>query len=306
MAYQQTTASSVEDLINKLATFAAGLGWTIHRNTLVTTNRTLSIRRSGDYIHIYNSDTTNVRIRASTGIDTGVAVSSQPGVSTQEAVMNCQAGPFTNVFFFGANTPSEHIYTVVDGGSVGLRHMAIGELTKIGAYTGGTFFDAMNISTSSFYNATVSSSYHHVMFDSATSSNNGLRGAVRIDADGLTSNYAPMTAATDTTNKVTNGGMRASRTEEGFYNSSVNSWSGVTPLQPIKVRFERDSDFFSEIGIVPNLRFVNMSRWAPGDEFTIGADTWKVFPWWRQGTRPSGDTTTSYSNQYAFAYLKVL
>lgn len=314
MAYQQTTATSVEDLINKLATFASGLGWTIDRNTIVTGNRTLSISRAGsDYIHIFNTDTTNVRLRASTGINVSLAVASQPGVSEVEAVSNGGAGPFASVFFFGESGATPYVHVVYDTGNSIYRHFHFGLLEKVGSWTGGTFFDALNIFDISVFNNQPTISLHHVSFSSGDQSNSS-GGAVRCDIPPSTNIFAPITGRTISPSqyRVIGGvtGLSSSifqgRDLEGFYLSSVNSWSGVTPLRRVKLRVERGSDFLSDIGYVPGIRLVNIARLATGDEFSIGPDTWKVFPWWRQGFRPSGNTTDAYSGNFGFAYLKTL
>jgi hypothetical protein len=311
MAYQQTTATSVEDLINKVATFASGLGWTIDRNTIASGNRTVSISRAGsDYLHVFNVNTTELRLRASTGINTGLAVASQPGVSTAEALANCGAGPFATVFLFGDTTPAPYIHCSFDIGSGVFRHFTLGQLQKVGSWTGGTYFDAMNVSNRNLSGTDVDnnnpvSSFHHVLF-SDIDTNNGAEGAVRCDVDGNTNYFAPISAETNFTTPVIDGGATDTRDQEGFFLSSVNSWSGVTPLRPIKLRVERASGFFSEIGYVPGMRLVNISRWAAGDEFSIGPDTWKVFPWWRQGSRPGGAIIGAYSGQYGYAFLKTI
>ena len=69
MAYSEQTAASPEDVISKIAAFALTNGWTVDRNDLVGSNRTLTLRNGTDYIHIYNVDTTNVYISASVGYD---------------------------------------------------------------------------------------------------------------------------------------------------------------------------------------------------------------------------------------------
>ena len=48
------------------------------------------------------------------------------------------------------------------------------------------------------------------------------------------------------------------------------------------------------------MRFLNMTRFVAGEEFTLGSDTWKVFPWIKQGG------AVPHSQQFAFAYKKVL
>lgn len=314
MAYQQTTATSVEDLINKLATFASGLGWTIDRNTIATGNRTLSISRAGsDYIHIFNTDTINVQLRASTGINVGVAVSSQPGISSAVAISNCGAGPFATVFFFGESGAAPYIHVVFDTGNSIYRHFHFGIVEKIGSWTGGTFFDATWVEPGSSWNSNPLSAQHHVSFSSGDQSNT-TEGGIRCDIPPSTNIFSPITSSNfpSAPYRVFGGvtglasGTSVGRDTDGFFSSSVNSWSGVTPLRRIKLRVERGSGFFSELGYVPGIRLVNIARWATGDEFSIGPDTWKVFPFWRQGFRPSGDTTSTYSGNYGFAYLKTL
>lgn len=307
MAYQQTTASSVEGLINAIATFSSALGWTVERNSLSGSNRTLTLKRAtGDYVHLFNTDTTNLRMRASTGVNTGVAVSAQPGVSVVEAVSNCGAGPFASVFLFGEAGDTPYVHVVFDTGSSLFRHLSFGELKKIGSWTGGTFFDALNINTSSGQNANPTTSNHHVLF-SDNDSGNSSKGGVRCDISPSTGIFAAISgSAVSGVPYRAAGGVVSNRDNLGFYLAGVNSWSGVTPLRQIKLRVERGSGFFSEIGYVPGIRMVNIARWAPGDEFSIGPDTWKVFPWWRQGVRPSGDTSSAYSGNYGFAYKKTV
>lgn len=306
MAYQQTTATSVEDLINKLATFAGGLGWAIDRNTIASGNRTLSIRCAGsDYLHVFNTGTTTIQLRASIDINTSVAVSSQPGVSASEAVSNCGAGPFATVFFFGDTTPAPYLHVVFDTGNAIFRHFSLGMVQKVGTWTGGTYFDALNLDPNQSWNNNPTISFHRAMF-SQGGENNPTEGGIRCDVGATTNFFAPVTGQTSAAPYRVFGGVVSQRDNEGFYFSSVNSWSGVTPLRQIKLRVERGSGFLSEIGYVPGIRLVNIARWATGDEFSIGPDTWKVFPWWRQGFRPPGDTTSPYSGNYGYAYLKTV
>jgi hypothetical protein len=42
---------------------------------------------------------------------------------------------------------------------------------------------------------------------------------------------------------------------------------------------------------------MDMTNYLPGDEFTIGSDTWKVFPWYTKG---------GIGYNRGIAYLKVV
>lgn len=311
MAYQATNATNMADLINKVATFATANGWTAHRNTLTGSDRVLALRKTGDYIHIWNSGADDMYIRASVGYDGGQPPSSQPNQSASVARVNCGGGPFSNVFFFSNN---DSIFAVVEIASGIFRHLCFGVVQKYGAFTGGTFFEGMFYSGLSGFGHADNplSSYHHIPF-SNDSYYCADRGGVRCDLDGNTNYFAPFSGPDLYVTPTASGGMGANsppstgseygnRVNEGFYDRSINAWSGLTPIQPVKVRAERGSNYWSEIGQVPAMRFANIARFQPGDEFTIGADTWKIFPWVRKGFV----SAEQYSLDYAFAYLKTV
>lgn len=310
--YTETTATGVEDLIDQIAIAAAAEGWTVDQNVLVGSLRTVTLHKTGDYIHIWNTATTSFYMRASTGFDSGETPDNQPGVSPSRANSNCGAGPFGEVFFFADDSPAEHFHVVFNIDGIRYRHASFGMLDKFGTYTGGTYFDALNYdpSSTSSVNSTPYSIEHHQMF-SCSSSSNSNAGGVRCDMDSETDYFAPFREPNSVSGPNATGGFGPEstgeigsygdgyRTKSGFYERSINVWTGRTPLQHIQIRVQRPDNFYSPIGEVPNMRFLNMTRFVAGEEFTIGSDTYKVFPWVKQGG------TAPHSQQYAFAYKKV-
>jgi hypothetical protein len=304
MAYQATSATSVPDFIDKLATFAGANGWTVHRNDLAGALRTLTVSKGGDYVHVWNTTSSDILIRASVGYDGGLAPSSQPNQSVSSGAANTGTGPFSNVFFF---ENASCLFAVIEISSGIFRHLCFGMLTKYGAYTGGTFFDAVYLHPSNNPESPSSAPYHHPLF-SNWSQNQGNSGGVRCDVDGNSNYFAPFRYQAAYATPVASGAMQSyasgdqgGRTFDAFYNRSINSWSGVTPLQPIKIRVERPGGaYYSEIGHVPGIRFLNMTRFQVGDEFSVGPDTWKVFPWIRKGYV----VDQPYSSELGWAYLK--
>jgi len=59
--------------------------------------------------------------------------------------------------------------------------------------------------------------------------------------------------------------------------------NGTAVLVPNIVSLNINNEFLAPIGQMPGLRFMDMSNYLPGDEFTLGTDTWKVFPWYAKG-----------------------
>lgn len=308
MAYQQTNATNVSDLVNKIALFASANGWTIHRNTEAAGLRTVTLQKTGDYIHMWMPATSSFSLRASVGYDGALAATAQPLQSVSASNNNTGTGPFSNVFLFAND---DCIFWSIEIASGIFRQGGFGMLQKLGSYTGGTFFEQSNYDTRTNYDPhNPYFHYHHTMFDS-NSANNGNRGAVRCDVDGNTNYFAPFSRYDTYTTPVASGAMggmqdNGAGEHEGrvllFRDRSINSWSGITPLQPIKIRVERPSGYWSEIGIVPGMRFLNMTRFQAADEFSIGPDTWKVFPWIRKGYV----VNQQYSSEMAFAFLKTV
>jgi hypothetical protein len=64
---------------------------------------------------------------------------------------------------------------------------------------------------------------------------------------------------------------------------SPNPLNGVGLLLPNIVSLNIGDEYLSPIGVVPGMRYMDMTNYLPGDEFTIGSDTWKVFPWYAKG-----------------------
>lgn len=77
---------------------------------------------------------------------------------------------------------------------------------------------------------------------------------------------------------------------------SPSPLNGIGLLVPNVVSLNVGSEFLAPIGIMPGLRFLDMTSYQPGDEFSLGPDTWKVFPWYQKG---------GLSYQRAIAMLKV-
>lgn len=67
--------------------------------------------------------------------------------------------------------------------------------------------------------------------------------------------------------------------------SSPNPMNGVGILTPNVVAVNRANEYLHPIGVIPGIRYMDMTNYLPGDEFTLGSDTWKVFPWYQKNGR---------------------
>lgn len=311
MAYQETTGNSPDDVIDKIATFAAAAGWTIATNSLVGSNRTLVMQKSGDYIQIWNTDTSNIFITGYIGYVPGTAFNLQVGYAGNYAQTNLGTGPYANVFMFADDNPSEHVHVVIELAGGVFRHLSFGMLDKLGTWTGGTYFDATIWSTSPSQEY-LWNGFSGVMFDYSRSNAGSRWGAVRCDipADSKTDAWAyfrnsqsyRLFTGLDSGGSNQSDGRGYLTTQ--FYNRNDPPFSGQVTLGTIAVYVIRTGGFWSPIGTVPNCRYLNMARYSPGQEPSVASDAWKVFPFCRKGTGSSG--SGPFSNNHAFAFKKVV
>lgn len=318
MAYQQTTGASPEDVIDKIGGFAAANGWTVVQNTLSGAKRTLVLKRSGDYIQLWNDGVEDIYITGYVGYASGAAYNAQLGYAGQYARANIGTGAYTNVFMFADAAPSEHVHVVIEMAGGVFRHITFGEIDKLGTWTGGTFFDATY-----WYPSTYATYYwmenHSPVFN--TYGGQPWTGGLRCDipADGRSNAWALFDILNFSYHVRTGlyGGRRGSSTyadksylTDQIYPRNAPPFSGQITLGTIRADVARDGDFYSPAGVFPNVRYLNMERFAPGQEITIGSDIWKVFPMCRKG-EGSSDTShprygQPYSDNHAYAFKKVL
>ena len=311
MAYAENVASSPDDLIDKISTFAVSAGWTEDRNALVGSNRTVTLHKGGDYIHLWNDSDSSVRVIGSIGYDSGEVPLSQTLVAENQCVAPIGVGPYTKVYMFADNSPAEHVHVVIEATAGVFFHLSFGLLDKFGTYTGGTYFDASYWPHTSPASQTYTGHWNKAIFDSTTAPGytaGTLPFNVRVDipADSLSNNW--FAARSDATNKAVSG-LNGSQPGPSpvlntAYSRNSATFSGQILLHPIQVVVERDGGLWSSVGEFPNVRVTNIERYNPADEITIGSDTWKLFPFVRKGSS-TNTLTEAYSQNRGYAYKKV-
>ncbi len=312
MAYQEILApASPAAIIDAIATFAQANGWTVERNTLAGSNRTLTLKRpETDYIHVYNLNTTEIRALGS--IDYSAArTPEQTTRRSRPAVANIGSGPYTKVYLFADSSPSPYIYAVIETGTAGVyRQIAFGLVDKIEPFTGGTFIDASWWYGSGHSPAPSYQSGNHALFGYdlyGAVSDEG--GSIRCDfaADnrvdqwfGIGSGEASGTGAFCEIRPNDHlSALVAEADDNNFSNRSI--------LHPIGAMVNRVGGYYSRIGSFPNIRFCSIRKYNPADEITIGSDIWKIFPMcrkWNANLKTSWPDYEAHSDYFAYAFKK--
>lgn len=216
-----------------------------------------------------------------------------------------QAGPFPNLYLF-SDAGGNYIHIVLEVFAGVFRHMHFGNLVKFGTWTGGAYFAGMVWSQSSGGSNPISNpadNGHDVPFDNKTNAgNNSWTVHYEHSTDKWIGNHTDgLFGAVQ--RREARGSVRGGFPVM-FKNQKESLFSGLIPLGPIIIGAVRETDSpvtTRWIGKVPHLRQINMTNLVAAQEFSIGADTWKVFPMCSLNTVVGQNS----SKVAGFAYKKI-
>ena len=333
MAYETGSSTGPHDILDKIRSFALADGWTINRydtspagdsarNELCLSKGTAyfnlaSFQGSSDVIinggvSPNSNNYFGVVMNGSDGYSGGSPWDQQvghpeyPAVTTnrQRHVHIFGAGGYPTYHLFSPN--ANCIYLEVEVEPSIYQRLGFGSLDNFGSPAGdGRFFYATTNSsadsfTTSYYNNGTDSpnfSFEMVPFRSAyfTGSPTDLNSASFVRAafdsfDGWAQTGRSPSATF--TGAAAQGGVHEIIIRE----TSPSPLNGLGVLTPVIVSYNANDEFLMPIGVLPGIRYMDMSLYQPAEEFSLGSDTWKVFPWWQKGGN---------SRQRAIAYLRV-
>lgn len=325
MAYiEHANVANLHTLIDLVAQFCAANGWTVERNTLSGTNRTLTLRLPGvsDYVHLYNTDQISLKSRVSVGFSAAAVPGSQPNVSPFDGNSNVQAGPYPRLKLF-ANGTAVHV-AIATATAGEYRHHAFGVLQKAGDYVGGTYADGTYWGqlTGSYSGYLSSNGNTRALFGHNTTSTGC--GHLRADSaeDGRSnsfhriSNYYSGALGTEGTACTGIGSLGQSTTSQNTYDlmwlgralggADENIFSGRSVFHPITMSIRRAgaSPYLSPVGVVVGTRACSIAKLEPEQEVTIGDETWVVFPWLRKLAMSTTSNSPPATGNYGWAVRK--
>lgn len=332
MAYQTGTATSAVDLLDKVRLFAIANGWTANRWAVLGSGRELCLQKGASFFNMraYQNETnfingagstfrTGIGINGSDNYDGGSVWDRQPGYPQRKTggvsdqghgylPMVTNFGPFPAYHLFAPDSKTIYLELEINTG-VFLR-MGFGALDLFNPSTlgGGRFFYATggnphvsnDTSQSTWLGNEVDQgnlSLEEVPFRAAQyAASSILSGSyLRASFDSFDSwCHSARNISLGLTNQTCQGGGVHDRV---LRDAAPNPLNGVGVLLPNVVSVNRSDEFLSPVGVVPGMRYMDMTNYLPGDEFILGSDTWKVFPWYNKGGR---------SGQRGIAYLKVV
>lgn len=322
MAFETGTATSHEDFFNQLSTFAVANGWTEDEHD--TVNDEIALSLSTIFVSFRYDNTDNISIHQALGFTPGNTPGNHPddsgngdksgAITTQRRWNVIGAGPFVRHFFFTDGNPGTYLHVVLEYAAGLYRHMIFGEIVKLSAWTGGEYC-AGHIWTPGTNSDNLQHTGHSLLFDSrgnvntdgATLHIEGLASGPASSKWGVCfSGTAPGNDTAGNGREALIGGMRDSFLHAAIGHIQKNPNNGFVPLIPMKIYRRLTApapDTWMPMGTLPDIRAVNINFMEPADEFSLGPDTWKVFPWTRK--RFAQDNTEESGNM-GIAYKKIV
>lgn len=334
MAYQTGSATDLDDLLSKLSTFLVANGWT--EDEMDTVGGAMAFSKNSVYVsgRWDPADPQHLSLHQALGF---ISTATEPGDHTDDSghgyndtsahtnslllAQRCVAylgdGAFTSYHFFEQDSGPAYIHIVVQSSTDTYKHFGWGDLDKQGDWTGGEYCYGHYQDSLTNQSATATDSY--MLFDginNLSSTTTGRRSAT-MHVEGLTGQGGSDkwgtirgTAATASTHVDGNGntlahllgGFRGGPVARAWGGFQGSNEIGFIPMYPINAwHFDDPNNRLRLLGTMADVRGVHIKNFSPGQEVTVGGDTWVLFP---SGKRTS-DNVANRTYFQGIAYKKV-
>lgn len=327
MSYETAQFTSVQDVMNKLSTFAQANGWTqdeASSGRLALTRSTVSVAfrwatTTPTCIGIFNHTTwvTATDPGNHTG-DSGQGVISGTNATIltgRHCLIPDSGGTY---WFFESDT---YLHVVIEYADQSYNHFGFGQMVKIGTWTGGDYaYGNRNGQTGTVGTLAIDDRSTYVLdarlgavSDGGTGEDQwaasvSISGAPNQDGSGawaLVWGGAQSAVGNDRgANQRANvqGGFRGGPTGRQYARFGGTPQEGLNPMYPIDCWYDDPSnERYYPLGYMADVRGIRVEFFSGGDEIVVGSDTWVVFP-----TRYKNSVSTTASTQNSgLAYKKV-
>lgn len=309
--------------MDQFRTFCTGAGWT--QDEWDTVNDRLALHRNNVYVQFHWDNTDDIAFWQSLGFtvsllpgqhpnDAGNAAESTGAITQGRRINVKNNGPFLQHHFFASASAPYYAYGAVEVAEGIWRFWGMGEIAKIGDWTGGEFC----FGTGWFGSLSVPYGSTHTMGWDIGVGASSESIASYLHIEGLpnmnaSSKWGLFTKGTTLGNDTAGnprypilGGIRG-----GFYANHLSTFplgniQNMLPLIPIPafyLRTDTTPDLVYLLGHKPDCRQLNMKFFIDTQEITVGSDVWKIFPMNRK-LDPTG-ANVDQSGYGALAFKKI-
>lgn len=320
MAYETGTATGAVDLLDKFRVFAESQGWTTNRWVVAGSGRELCISKGKAYFNfrawqnesMLVSGTSvaskyGITLNGSENYSSGSAWDRQPGYAKRlETGATDQGhallplvtnfGPFPAYHFFAPD--SKTLYCELEVTTGCYHRMGVGSLDLFNPSCpgGGRFFYGTSgahvtnaVSGNTWLNVDMDNSAYQMEFFPFRAASLGTTNNASV---GVASFVRAISGSTDgwasSGRNVGTVGMPLACQGGGCHDRVMRDYgaaplNGVGVMLPNIVSLNVGDEYLSPIGVLPGIRHLDITPYLAGNEFTLGSDVWKVFPWYQKG-----------------------
>lgn len=311
MAYATGTASSPLDLLDKLRLFLLASGWTTNlyqQDGPTSPTWRLHMQKGTDlFVNLYASNnstcpalnqrsgTSNVSILAvnmSDGFNAANGWHQQPGSplfsSYRWAGMMSELAGAMPAYHFFSYTDSDDVLIAVEFRTGVYQFMGFGKLAKFTAAAeyGQWFFGSTQSSESSYdpsYDADGTYQKELIPFREGylVSGNYSPSSFLRVNVDSY--NGWAASSRNNSGSPAVMGAVGQARWDEWMRSATMTAAGWQTVLLRQTVYVPRADTSYSPMGEIKHMRRLEMTNYLAAEEFTLGSDVWKVFPYRQKG-----------------------
>lgn len=294
--YQEIAVTSVTDIPALVASFASSAGWSVAGTVLTRPGGGESFTL-GSSITGTNNQEKDVKITRNADT-TKLAFARSPRLNGTSGDLPFVPSP-SKVHCIGGTDPEAYLGIVIEYGFNLYRHLYVGNMEKIGSYTGGEIITGSNFpdtfsgspafgfninyadfgvqypfsSTHNYTTAPLSGGVHVVHADNPTYPWRHIRSV------GL--GFAAQFGQDET---VALGGFRDS-INDALISRAKSTYAGAGILVPVNMYAVRQGGadpYFSPLGRPAGVRYVRMDGIDPGQAIEVGNAIWRCFPVFRK------------------------
>lgn len=320
MAYTESAISAITDAPALIRSFASSAGWTVDGSGNITRpggGQSFSVganyngpnNQNGDLYFIRNDDTTKIAYARGPRLN---------GVSANAPFVPAP----TKLHCIGGTVPEAYLGVVVEYGFNLYRHLYLGNMVKLGSYTGGEVFSANNhydwgVSFNYSFDAYIENNMRYLFSANNLEGVNFAGGVHVVHADNPVpwrsfSGLAGLQPATFPANWMVLGGLKDS-VNDHYTNYASSTFSGAAILVPINLWCPKTNSggatLYAPIGHPAGVRMLRMDGLTPGQSVEVGNKIWRIFPEFRKletSFIPRGTFWNAYesSGVFGLAYLE--
>lgn len=291
MAYQTGSAATLADLLTSLRTFCTTNGWTLAGDVLSKGTCYTRLLVVG----------TGIEVLGGAGIDVGNGLTT-PG----PAVVNCDSPltgePVTWPVAYHFHATGNEVYAVCNFSVTGWVYLAFGASPVAGLPGTGGWYSA-SLGGAAVTILSWATDYHFYTGSSIDYNDVNATGLGWCDGNASTTNTyvhhgldaGAWSAAisANVSGPVSSACAKTSGIAGPLLVRQPNAWNGESILIPVQPYIDRTSNKTSIIADLAHARYINIGNLDPGATITLGADTWRVYPFYRKGAVLAPGTTDS-------------